>query len=294
MFVKQNRFIEYFKLINQKHCVINNILWTCYNRMIVPVGPIKLDYDIPQDSVKQLFRYFDKGILIRNCKGISDVPGEWYAVICNKFRSVDEVESKNRREILRGLKNCEVKKIDASEMSKSAFSVYKAAFNLYKNRSISLENEKQFQDKMKLSEPFGDIIHYWGAYYHNHMIGYVSNYIYDNIEANYSTGKFHPDFLKYYPSYALIYAMNEYYLANNKMEYVNDGFRSILHASNIQGFLIEKFGFHKAYMPLNITFRPIINFLMCSGYPIHKSLGRLDPRIAALYVLKNIERGINK
>jgi hypothetical protein len=72
---------------------------------------------------------------------------------------------------------------------------------------------------------------------------------------HYSTIKFHPDYLKNYTSYILFYAMNRYYLEEKKLRYVNDGARSISHATNVQKFLIEKFGFIKAYVRMEIAYR---------------------------------------
>ncbi|MCZ7616291.1 MAG: hypothetical protein M5T52_22730 [Ignavibacteriaceae bacterium] len=39
--------------------------------------------------------------------------------------------------------------------------------------------------------------------------------------------KFLPEKFDLFPTYALVYSMDEYYLQRLKFEYVNDGFRSI-------------------------------------------------------------------
>ena len=55
------------------------------------------------------------------------------------------------------------------------------------------------------------------------MIGYSQNKIINNY-CDYSTIKFHPNYLKFYLSYVkLFYTMNQYYLNEREFKYVNDG-----------------------------------------------------------------------
>ena len=86
------------------------------------------------------------------------------------------------------------------------------------------------------------------------MIAYSQNYIEEN-SVNYATIKFHPEYLKLYPSYALFFIMNQYYLNEKNFLYVNDGAKSISHDTNIQTFLIDKFKFRKAYCKLHVIYR---------------------------------------
>jgi len=140
---------------------------------------------------------------------------------------------------------------------------------------------------------FEDIVHYWGIFHNNILIAYSENYIYDNIEVNYSAIKFHPDFLKLYPSYALFYEMNKYYLKENKFRYANDGFRSILHQTNIQGFLIDKFKFKRAYTNLYVFYKPYVSIFLKITSPIKGILKRISPKLSALYTMDEISKRQN-
>jgi hypothetical protein len=110
------------------------------------------------------------------------------------------------------------------------------------------------------------------------MIAYSSNRLQNNM-VNYTTIKFHPDYLKLYPSYALFYKMNEYYLNEKKVLYVNDGARSISHQTNIQDFLIQKFNFRKAYCKLNIAYRWDIGLIVKILYPFRQIFNSFDNKI---------------
>jgi len=139
---------------------------------------------------------------------------------------------------------------------------------------------------------FQDIIHYWVVYDSNSgkLIAYSQNYIYEKFECNYSVIKFDPNYLKLYSSYALIYTMNEYYLGNQKFLYVNDGFKSLLHETNIQNYLIEKFQFKKVYLDINIYLRPYISKLLKITKPLHPIFSRFNAKIKAFIELSKLRK----
>jgi len=211
--------------------------------------------------IQPLLAKFPKAFLIRYTDGFQNdtCDCEWYAVICDTFLDLNELPAKNRSEIRRGLKNCAVRMVDAHLIAEQGYPVYVSAFKRYTGAQIKIITEHQFKKNVLLMKDFNDIRHYWGVFADDKLIAYSSNYIYGTTEVNYATIKFHPDYLKLYPSYALIYAMNKYYLKEKSFEYANDGFRSILHQTNIQNFLIDKFGFKKACTNLNIAYKPYLS-----------------------------------
>jgi hypothetical protein len=71
---------------------------------------------------------------------------------------------------------------------------------------------------------------------------------------------------------------------------VNDGFRSIYHPTNMQSFLMENFGFEKAYTRLHLYYRPPFGLLVQAGYRWRSVLGRIDKRLAALFELERCQR----
>jgi hypothetical protein len=274
VFKSTKRFAELYDRLGVKYEIVNDILWREYQRMIVPLGPAILDYSISEDEASFLLSKFPKALLVRWTDGFKVIDSNtqglflktkngskegWYAVICNEFKDIEELSAKNRSEIRRGLKNCEVKKVDADYIAKNGFNVFISAFERYKGVRKPSITERGYKERILKMRDFEDIIHYWGVFHKGNLIAYSENLIFDNIEVAYSTIKFHPDFLKLYPSYALIYEMNKYYLKENKFHYVNDGFRNILHQTNIQKFLIDKFNFKKVYTNLYVFYRPYLS-----------------------------------
>ncbi len=255
------RFAELYELLGLRFVIFKGHIWREYQRMVTPLGPAILDYSIIEDEAKYLLSQFSKALLVRWTDGFNNYSQseEWYAVILDKFYDLDELSSKNRSEIRRGLKNCTVEMVDAKFIAENGYDVFISAFDRYKGVKVPKITREEFKKQKLVLDRFGDIVHFWGVFYKGELIAYSENYVYENIEASYSTIKFHPDYLKLYPSYALIYTMNKYYLKDNKFEYVNDGFRNILHQTNIQGFLMEKFRFRKAYTGLYIFYRTYLS-----------------------------------
>ena len=87
---------------------------------------------------------------------------------------------------------------------------------------------------------------------------------------DYSVMKARPDELSRYPYYGLIYTMNEYYLKECGLGYVNDGGRSITEHSNIQPFLMQKFNFRKAYCRISIVYKPWLAVMVKVLFPFRK------------------------
>jgi hypothetical protein len=64
--------------------------------------------------------------------------------------------------------------------------------------------------------------------------------------------------------------MNEYYLKECGLGYVNDGGRSITEHSNIQPFLMQKFNFRKAYCRISIVYKPWLAVMVKVLFPFRK------------------------
>ena len=68
----------------------------------------------------------------------SEKESEWFALICEKFTHLDEMSSKYRYEINKGLKKCEVKKINTEDFAKEGYECYINTVNKYKNNKMHI------------------------------------------------------------------------------------------------------------------------------------------------------------
>jgi hypothetical protein len=139
-------------------------------------------------------------------------------------------------------------------------------------------------------EGFDDVIQHWAVTCDGQLAGYSSNYVFGSTEAAYSALKFHPDHLRKYASYALFHGMNGHYLSERGVAYVNDGFRSILHGTELQEFLERNFAFEKAYTGLAAFYRQPYRTFVRATFPFRSIIGRLDERARAIYELERVAR----
>ena len=212
----------------------------------------------------------------------------WY-IICDKNKGIEEYSVNTRSKIRRGLKSCEVKKIGKQEIIENAYEVYKKAFLKYTTHFI-YQSKALFLQEI---ESLGSDWEFFGVYYKEKLVAYCMCNIKDDT-CNYSTIKFHPQYLKYYSSYALFYTMNQYYLGVRKLKYVNDGSRNLVHKTNIQGFLITKFGFRKAYCILHLkystTFKLLVTFIYPFRFVFYAFNNRFATKINSLFLQEKIRR----
>lgn len=286
-----NRYAELFTKRGEQFWIEDNKIYRLYQKMMNPEGAITRDFTIDFNKGKKLLSK-SNGILIRQTSNFdcNSSQSEWYAIICKKHIPIEEMNSNKKRGIIRGLQNCSVRMITPRELALQGFECYSKAFDNYKSVNVSVIDEIQYKNNIINSENFEDIIHYWGVFKEEKLIAYASNYIYGNTEVSYTTAKLHPDYLDCYPMYALIYKMNEYYLKEQQFDYANAGFRSILHETTVQQFLISKFDFKKVYLNLNIQYQPLYGFMMKFTYPFRKFIAKFDARFKALFELELIHR----
>jgi len=129
-----------------------------------------------------------------------------------------------------------------------------------------------------------------------HLIAYSQNVVGEGV--SYSLVKADPHYYRtHYPFYALFFTMTEHYLTVGGKKYVSDGFRSVEMHSNIQGFLIEKFKFRKAYVQLHVYYVWWLELIVRCLFPVRGWIQH--PSISSLLLQEEISResrlvGINR
>jgi hypothetical protein len=285
-----DRYAEMSRAKNRPCALVDGQLFTRREQWIAPIGPAGQAYRLDRHQCRDLLRKLG-GLWVMWRDGL-DSPSagsDWYAVICRQHRAVEEIsDGKRRSELRRALRECEVRKVDAGEVANQGYETYCTALQSHQKSPAALSSESEFSRRVMTDAPFGDLRHQWGVYCNGKMIAFAQNLIYDTVEVNYTNIKLHPQYLKYYPAYALIYRMNEYYLSQKGFQYVNDGFKSIVHETGIQEFLIRKFGFEKAYTGLHVHYRPPLGQLLQAVRPFRTAVTTLCPKTKALFELERL------
>lgn len=242
---------------------MNPITWKNYQGALIPDTPPHYNIELSEQEQKQLLK--KSGAYFIRWTNNFDIPHKssfWY-IIKDSAASLEELSANTRSKVRRGLKNCTVTLMDKEIISKEGYEVYIKAFERYKTFQKPFTQNEFQKNLLSLDNGW----EFWGVRNQKGvLIAYSQNYLQNNT-CNYSTIKFDPDYLFLYPSYALFFTMNNYYLNTRQVKYIHDGARSIAHQSNIHDFLCDKFNFRKAYCKLNIVYRSDIALLIILLYP---------------------------
>ena len=231
--------------------------WRKYNKALIPLTPPHIEVD-DRDINKKIIEtnsYFARWTSGFDQKDESEF---WY-VICDTPIELKDYSRNTRSKIRRANKKLYVKEIDVEFISDNAYSIYQKAFSRYESLSFPSDRDTFIKDLQDLE---GDW-QFWGIFLkeNDQLVGYSQNKIIDDY-CDYSTVKFDPSYLRYYSSYILYYEMNKYYLNQHSFKYVNIGARTLLHKTNTPRYLIEKFGFRKAYCTLHLEYRYIFKLIV--------------------------------
>ena len=250
-------------------------LWRKYNGSLIPDQPphilVNDSENVIAKKIKEHNSYFARWTSNFDCHQQTDF---WY-VINDRHLKIEDYSKNTRSKIRRGLKNCIVKVVSLDKIKEIGYECYKYAFENY-NTHLQPKSNLEFADDLDTLDREWE---FWGVFFDGKLIGYSQNRIVKDY-CDYSTIKFHPKYLKYYPSYALFFSMNNYYLNEMKFQYVNDGARSISHETNIQEFLIQKFQFRKAYCKLHLSYSYKFKMIILLLYPLKSIIGFLNNKFA--------------
>jgi len=251
-----------------------NIEWKNYHGVLIPKTAAHIEVNLSNNEQQELLKQSKAYFLRYVSKWDIDVKSGFWYIIKDKNENLEQYKSKIRNQIKKGLKNCLVKKVTKELISRHGYIIYKNAFKNY-NTTMPTMDENTFKRNI-----LNSTCDFFAVYEmeRERIIAYSQNII-ENNSINYSTIKFDPAYLKLYPSYALFYEMNRYYLNEQKKLYVNDGAKSISHDTNIQEFLENKFNFRKAYCKLEIVYRFDIKMLVFILYPFKQIIFKINNKI---------------
>lgn len=226
----------------------------------------------------------------------------WH-VIKDRFGGMEELSSKMRNQVKKSLKTYDVEHITAEEFRRIALPIYNAAQESYRvkaqlskqeeiDRLARAENKEFWAVYVKVS---GEGLMVQGSRDERVAVAVAINTVTRDETrwrgcAEYNTMKCDPKFQhnSTYPYYGLIYEMNRYYLEEQRLGYVNDGARSLTEHSNIQGFLIEKFNFRRAYGRVQIAYQWWFGAIVKVLYPFKCWIKQ--PQVAGVLRLEEIRR----
>ncbi len=253
--------------------------WEYYNHALVPA---KAPHVIPDTSWMKdgrKWRELADGKYPLFARWITDFDcqeeTQWWCLIKDTPFDLMSLKSNRRSLITRGLKRVDVKVIIPAEYAAQMANVLIKAWKSYD------DSYEEGEDRKTLTEEFrqltGDTMgnsEYLGAFLKDTdtLIGYsIYNLFDDWIE--YSVVKTDPEYLNTQVNAALAYAGLERYMRPG-IRYIMGGWRTMIHDTNYQDYLLKNFGYRKAYCRLHIRYRPWMGALVIVLYPFRNLLKR--------------------
>lgn len=246
--------------------------WRKYNGVILPNTPPHIKIN---DSIQSIQKYI-KSNNAWFARWVSDFDmrkeSQFWYIIHDTPMKMNDYSTNTRNQIKKGINNFQINIIDKSVIEREGYDIYANTFQSY-NTFLELKSKETFIRQLEGEWEF------WGVYFESNLIGYSQNKV-TNDYCEYSSIKIDLAYKKMYPSYALFFLMNNYYLNEKNLKYVNNGSRSVSHDTEIQSFLVQKFGFRKAYCKMHISYSPFVAVAIKFIYPFRFVVKRLNNNFA--------------
>lgn len=228
------------------------------------------------------------GLLVRNTFDF-DTSTEtrfWY-IIKDRFNGLDELKPNERNKIRRSLNTLTFHKVDVGVLEQNGWEILKATYNDYTvaDRKMDLSLFLNYLSECKEKE-----YDYWGIFDKEKLIGFCTVWIWPSDSCEYGLIGILPEYKhnNTYPYYGLFHSLNAYYLGEHHFRYVADGARSITEHSNIQAFLMDNFGFRKAYCQLKVYYKWWMKLAVKTLYPLRKII--TIPSVKAILNMESMTR----
>ena len=247
--------------------------WEYYNHALVPTLPPHIDPDISWMKDSDRWKEYAGGKMPLFARWVSDFDcsgeTEWWCIIKDTPFDIMSLKSNRRSLITRGLKRVDVRVIIPADYAEQMSNILVKEWKYYD------DSYEEGNDRQKLTDDFKKLTmenlgnaEYLGAFLKDTdtMIGYAIYNLFDDwIE--YSVVKTDPEYLNTQVNAALAYFGVERYMRPG-IKYIHGGWRTMIHESNYQEYLMKNFGFRKAYCKLHIEYRPLMQIAVNVLYPL--------------------------
>lgn len=257
--------------------------WEYYNHALVPTLPPHMDPDTSwmKDSAK--WKEYAGGKMPLFARWVSDFDcpeeTEWWYCIKEESFDISKLNSKKRYMVNKGLKNSEIRLIRPEEYAEQMAEVNCNA-RVHYGEKFDYEQEKEALRAEFAEGPYADNVEYVGAFYKENgkLIGYGIYEIHEEWVLQ-SVIKTDPEYLKCNVNAALaVFATQRYLGEGFTAKYLTSGAKNILHETNYHEYLMEYFGFRKAYCHLHIKYRGWVGAVVAVLYPFRKLFYKMKGR----------------
>jgi len=230
------------------------------------------------------------GLLVRNTYNF-DCQKEtsfWY-VIKDKFGGFEALPSRVRNKVRHAEQYFDYQLVSFETIQEKAYPIIEATFADYAVRDKKMTPAVFEQYLQHCKERSFD---YWGIFEKEsqQMVGFCTVRMWENC-CEYEVTGIASEYKKggYYPYYGLYQHLNQHYLEGRQFNYVSDSARTITEHSNIQDFLMDNFGFRKAYCQLEVHYNGWMKLAVTMLYPFRNIIPLRS--VKAILNMEAMQRG---
>ena len=248
-------FREYAKFVSPVVWV-GDIPWHVSGRVLRPLSAPHVAIDVDREELGDAIAKSKALLACWTTQWDAFDSSEWWWTCCNHEEyNVENIDStRGRRDIRKGLRECTVRRVPASEFSCLSYPIYRSAAEKYGNHPPT-EMKYVKQVEQMAAYPGRE---FWAAFYEDKMAAFASCLLVDGA-AVIASAKSAEEFHRYNPNAVLFYSISQYYLQNGQ-QYISNGWRTLLHPTSINK-LLEKIGFRKMFSRVNIQLSPLANVI---------------------------------
>lgn len=235
---------------------------------------------------KKLRKIKYKTILIKYTLNMDNTENKnWWYCIKDDYIDIEKLKKKRRYELKKSLEKFNVELINSDFIVDELVQIRYESNKDYPKKYRPHTKKKKWKNEFE-NDIVDNSIEYWGVFekQSSKLIGYSKCVLKDSY-ISLSVIKIPSKYKKQSANAALIYTLLYDYLNVRKYSYVSDGERNIIHETNFQDYLIDFFGFRKAYCDLYVIFNPFIEFIIKCLLPFRKLIKKISNFKVAFYIL---------
>lgn len=211
------------------------------------------------------------GLFVRNTYAFDQAEkSPFWFVIKDQFDGFDALNTRDRNKVRHAFETFDYHLLTHEVLKEKGYAITKETYDDYPVSDRKMD-EKIFAQF--IAERSGEGFEHWGIFVKGteKLVGYGIVHCWEHCGEMGATGIL----TEYkhngsYPYYGLYHTWNQHYLQQRQFSYLSDGARSITNHSQIQDFLEQHFGFHKAYCQLEIHYQWWMKWAVNILYPFRK------------------------
>lgn len=260
--------------------------WKYYNHAAIPDIPPHERVDITPIKNRSIWKMEGKPLFVRWSENFDcGYKTEWWYCIKDKPFNFEQVKSKRRNEIRKGLKLNKIEVVKASDYVEDIYRIQSECYEEYPNK---YRPHHSFETTKKSCEIWdkNHIVYIAFSEETSEVMGFaciepIKDYV------NYEILKVPNRNKNFQVVAALTYTIIIDTLNTKKYKYICDGARNLVHETNFMSYLIKQFDFRLAYCDLKMEYRPIIKPIIKILYPFRNLINRYS-KSRILYMINAV------